>query len=98
MQIPEYFGLKSLFLFATPQIVYSTIQNTDYKYEILHPKSVVYKILKGVFNYEMPNLKQEKHFQQKYDNQQRYSDYENEVYKIFYDKLNSLEFAEEVII
>lgn len=98
VQIPEHFGLKALFLFATPQIVYSTIQNTDYKYEILHPKSVVYKILKDVFNYEMPNLKQEKHFQQKYDNQQKYSAYENEVYKIFYDKLNSLEFAEEVII
>lgn len=96
IQISEYLGLKSILFFCTPKIIYSTVKNTDYNYEILHPKSVVYKILKDVFNYEMPNIKKENNYNKECRGKQKYTDYEANIHKCFYEKLNSLEFAEEV--
>lgn len=93
VQSCEYNGIKSLFLFATPQIIYSTVKNTDYNYEILHPKSVTYKILKDVFDYKMPNFKKEKNYKYNSSSKERYGDYEQRVYQNFYKKMNSLEFA-----
>ena len=93
VQCCEYNGIKSLFLFATPQIIYSTVKNTDYNYEIIHPKSVTYKILKDVFNYEMPNIKQEKNYKKTWNSKEKYTDYEQRIYQNFYNKMNSLEFA-----
>lgn len=92
----EYYGFKSLFLYATQNIIYSTVQNTDYKHEICHPKSVVYKILKDVFNYTMPDIKKKKNYKKEVKQEKTFGQYEQEVYQIFYDKVNSLEFSEEV--
>ena len=89
----EFNEIKSIFLFATPQIIYSTIKNTDYIYEILHPKSVTYKILKKVFNYKIPNIKKEKNYKKNWNTKERYTDYEQKVYLNFYKKMNSLEFV-----
>lgn len=92
----EYYGFKSLFLYATQNIIYSTVQNTDYKYEICNPKSVVYKILKDVFNYTMPNIKKKKNYKKEVKQEKTFGQYEQEVYKNFYNKVNSLEFSEGV--
>lgn len=96
VQIPESLELKSILFFCTPKIVYSTVQNTDYKYEIFHPKSVVYKVLKDVFNYTLPNIKKVENYKKEWGHKQKYTEYELDIHKCFYDKLNSLEFAEEV--
>ncbi len=92
VQCCEYNGIKSLFLFATPQIIYSTVKNTDYNYEILHPKSVTYKILKDVFDYKMPNFKKEKNYKKSVNSKEKYADYEQKIHLNFYQKINSLEF------
>ena len=92
----EKYGFHSIFMFGTPQIIYSTVQNTDYKYEIYHPKSVVYKILKDVFHYEMPNIKKKKNYKKEIKQEKTFRQYEQEVYKNFYNKMNTLEFSEEV--
>ena len=91
----EYYGIKSLFLYGTQEIIYSTIKNTDYIYEIYHPKSVVYKILKDVFNYKMPNIKNKKNYKREIKQEKTFRQYEQEVYQNFYNKINSLEFADE---
>ena len=90
----EYYGIHSIFLFATQQIVYSVIKNTDYKYEIMHPKSVVYEILKKVYNYEMPVL--DKVHKSKSTKTISFKDYETQIYKNFYNKLNSLNFSKRI--
>lgn len=81
VQAPEYYGMKSVFLYGTPNIIYSAVQNTDYKYEIYHPKSVVYKILKDVFNYKMPNIKKEKHYVQNVSSVMTFKEYEEGIYQ-----------------
>lgn len=96
VQNSECYGFKSLFLYATANIIYSTVRNTDYKYEICHPKSVVYKILKDVFNYTMPDIKKKKNYKKEIKQEKTFSDYENEIYQIFYNKINSLEFSEKI--
>lgn len=96
VQSCEFYGIKSIFLFGTQNIIYSTIKNTDYKYEICHPKSVVYKILKDVFNYTMPNIKKKKNYKKEIKQEKTFRQYENEIYQIFYGKLYSLEFSEDI--
>lgn len=92
----EYYGIKSLFLYATQNIIYSTVRNTDYEYEIWHPKSVVYKILKDVFNYTIPDFKKNKNYKKEVKQGKNFKEYEKEIYQLYYDKINSLEFSEEV--
>ncbi len=97
VQCCEYNNLKSLFLFATPKIIYSTVQNTDYNYEILHPKSVVYGILSKTYNYTMPNIKKEKNYVKISKSNEKYVDYEEKIYKYFYEKMSSLEFSKKIL-
>lgn len=84
-----YNNCKTILLFATPQIVYSVIQYSDFKYEIRHPKSVVYKILKDVFNYQMPRFKNNS-YKQESSKLQTYQNYEKDLYNCLFEKMNSL--------
>ena len=94
----NYFGIKLIFLFATPQIMYSTVKNTDYKYEINHPKSVVYKILKDVFNYEMPNIKKVHDYKKNKKQYDSIGDYESKIHNQFFERFKELNFSEKVDI
>lgn len=98
VQAAEFYNLKIILNFATQKIIYSTIKNTDYKYEIYHPKSVVYKILKDVFNYKMPDIKKYKNYKKEQSKNEPFRFMIENKNKVFYEKLNSLEFAEEVKI
>ncbi len=96
VQSAEYEGMHLIFLFATPDLIYSTVKNTDYKYEIDHPKSVVYKILKDVYNYEMPNYKDCKNYKKELKEKQTYQQYEQDTHKMFFNKMELLEFSETI--
>ena len=98
VQSCETNGIKALFLFVSPHIISSTIENTDYIYEILHPKSIVYRIQKDVFNYTMPNIRKKKNYTIEVKQEKSFGDYEKEIYQNFYNKINSLEFVEPITI
>lgn len=98
VQACEYNKIKTIFLFATPNIIYSVTKNTDYKFEILHPKSVIYDILKKVYNYKMPNVKKEPNYKDQILKQLPIRQFEEESYYVYYDKFRTLEFAEKVEI
>lgn len=84
--------LKIILPFCTPKIIYSTVKNTDYKYEILNPKSVTYRILKNSFNFKFEKLKKDKKCI-KQINSAKTNGFEINRYKYFYDELKDIIFT-----
>ncbi len=83
-------GCRCALVFASPKIIYSTIENTDFSHEIMNPKSVNYEIMKKVFGYEMPKLKKKTSGTGEDKKIHSYKKYEKFMYQKFYKRMESL--------